>query len=301
MSDADAPPRARLGPYRLIRRLGRGGMAEVFLATAFGASGFEKKVAIKTLLPELQGNGELERLLIEEAKLGGLLSHRNLIGVQELGVDAGVYWVRMDYVDGLDLKTRLERGLPPPELALLIAEEVALALAYVHAFAGDDGRPLGLVHRDVSPSNILVSRAGEVKLADFGVAKATGLADITRANVRKGKYAYMSPEQVAGAPLGPASDQFGLGVTLMELLCGRRPYDGETPLATMERIREAAPPDVSALDVDLQELVRGCLAKAPEARFEDLESLGRAIAAARARRPPSSLLDLARWLQSTEG
>lgn len=295
-SEPESPLRARLGPYRLKRRLGRGGMAEVFLATAFGASGFEKKVALKTLLPELQGNAEFERLLIEEARLGALLSHRNLIGVQELGVDGGVYWVRMDYVDGVNLGTRLERGRPPPELALLVAEEVALALAYVHAFAGADGRPLGLVHRDVSPLNILLSRAGEVKLADFGVAKATGLADITRANVRKGKYAYMSPEQVAGAPLSAASDQFGLGVTLMELLCGRRPYDGETPHATMERIREAAPPDVSALEVDLQELMRGCLARLPEARFEDLEALRRAIAAARLRRPAAAAPDLARWL-----
>jgi serine/threonine-protein kinase len=294
----DAPLRARLGPYRLVRRLGRGGMAEVFLATAFGASGFEKQIALKTLLPELQGNGELERLLIEEARLGGALSHRNLIAVDELGVDAGVYFVRMEYVDGVDLATRSRRGRPPLELALFVVEEVALALAYVHAFAGADGRPLGLVHRDVSPSNILVSRAGEVKLADFGVAKATGLADVTRANVRKGKYAYMSPEQVAGAPLSPASDQFSLGVTLMELLCGRRPYDGDgdTPLATMDRIREAAPPDVRELDADLQELVLRCLAKKPEARFEDMESLRRAVSSARARRAPAAPPDLARWL-----
>src|SRR5688572_21566443 len=218
----------QLGPYRLVSRLGHGGMAEVWLALAYGASGFEKKVAVKLLLPECRGHGELERLLIEEARLGARLSHRNLVGVHDLGIDEGTYYVRMDFVDGVDLATRLRRGRPAPELALLVAWEVALALEYVHGVADDAGRPLGLVHRDVSPANILVSRAGEVKLADFGVAKATMLADLTREGVRKGKYAYMSPEQVAGDPLTPRSDHFGLGVTLMELLAGRRPYDADT-------------------------------------------------------------------------
>src|SRR5262249_21211415 len=188
----------RIGPYRVLERLGAGGMAEVFLAVAYGASGFEKRIAIKTVLPELRGEGDFERFLIEEARLGARLQHRNLVGVHELGVDAGTYYVRMAYVDGADLASLL-RGEPlDPALALLISEEVTLALEYVHGFRDEAGRPLGLVHRDVSPANILVSRAGDVKLADFGVAKATLLLEVTRANVRKGKYAYMAPEQVAG-------------------------------------------------------------------------------------------------------
>src|SRR5262245_58275405 len=236
-------------------------MAQVFLAVAFGASGFEKRVAVKLLLPELEHSAELQRALIEEARLGCVLLHKNLVQVHQLGVADGRYYVVMDYVDGSDLATLLRRKAAPPELALFLVEELARALEYVHRVSDDAGRPLGLVHRDVSPSNILVSRAGEVKLADFGVAKATLLADITRGNVRKGKYAYMSPEQVAGEPLTERSDQFGLGVTLMELLLGRRPYDGDTVKDTMDRVRAAEPPDLGELPAEQQFLLLRCLAQ----------------------------------------
>jgi eukaryotic-like serine/threonine-protein kinase len=288
-------PRRTLGPYRLLRRLGAGGMAEVFLAVAYGASGFEKRVAVKTLLPELRDNPQLQRSLIEEARLGARLQHRNLVQVHDLGVADGVYYVRMDYVDGPDLRTLLAARRPPPELALLVAEEVALALRFVHLATDDDGRPLGLVHRDISPSNVLVSRAGEVKLADFGVAKATMLADVTQANVLKGKYSYMSPEQVKGEPLSPRSDQFSFGVTLVELLCGRRPYDGTTPLETMELVRSAAPPDLQPLDQDLQALLLRCLAATPDGRFPDDDQLLRALAACRQIRA-ATIADLACWV-----
>jgi eukaryotic-like serine/threonine-protein kinase len=292
-------PRRTIGPYRLLRRLGVGGMAEVFLAVAYGASGFEKRVAIKTLLPELRDNAQLQRSLIEEARLGARLQHRNLIQVHDLGVVDGIYFVRMDYVDGLDLRTLLAARRPPAELALLVAEEVVLALRFVHGATDDDGRALGLVHRDISPANILLSRAGEVKLADFGVAKATMLADVTQANVRKGKYAYMSPEQIKGEPLTARSDQFSLGVTLVELLCGCRPYDGETPLATMELIRAAAPPDLSPLEPDVRELLLRCLAAAPDDRFADDDLLLQAIAACRHTRAATAA-DLARWVEAAD-
>ncbi len=285
----------RLGPYVLLDRLGHGGMAEVFLARAVGASGFEKPVAIKVLKGEHQGDGELERLLIDEAKLGAKLAHRNLVQVHDLGVDRGVYYVRMDYVDGADLDTLRAVEQPSVPLALLIADEVALALAYVHSLADAEGRPLGLVHRDVSPSNVLVSRSGEVKLADFGIAKATMLSQNTAASIRRGKYAYMSPEQIAGSLLSPRSDQFGFGVMLHELLAGERPFDGASPLDTMDRIREAAPPDISRFDADLGAIVATCLAKDPDERFETAEHLARALAAARRLRDAVSTLDLARW------
>ena len=292
----------QLGPYRLVERIGRGGMAEVFLAEAFGASGFEKKVAVKTLLPELRSSGEHLRLLIEEAKLGARFSHRNLVGVHDLGVDDGVYYVRMDWVDGRDLHTLLRAARPTPPLALFVASEVALALDCVHRATDDRGRALGLVHRDVSPANILVSRAGEVKLADFGVAKATSLADTTRANVRKGKYAYMSPEQVAGDPLGAASDQFALGVTLHEMLLGRRPFDGHggsddngSPLETMRRITAAEPPDLAALPPDLARLLWRCLARDPAARFPSAGDLHHAIVEARMKWPEAGPPELASW------
>ncbi len=284
----------QLGPYRLLKRLGHGGMAQVFLAVAHGASGFEKKVAIKTLLPELQGDGEYERILIEEARRAAGFAHRNLVGVHDLGAAGGTYYVRMDWVDGADLAALLAAGPAPVGLALLVAEELAHALAYLHALTDDEGRALGLVHRDVSPANVLVSRAGDVRLGDFGIAKATLMADVTRGGVRKGKCAYMSPEQATGAALSPASDLFSLGVTLHEMLTGRRPYEGESALETLERVRACAPLDLGALDVDLAAIVSRCLARSPKDRFADAAALARALATARRTRPPASYEDLGR-------
>lgn len=286
-----------LGPYRLIRRLGHGGMAQVFEATFFGASGFEKRVAVKTLLPELQGDGEFERLLIEEARLGAWLSHRNLVQVHDLGVDRGIYYVRMDYVDGSDLASLSQQVDVPVTLALLVAEELALALEYVHSLTDDVDRPLGLVHRDVSPSNVLISRWGEVKLADFGIAKATMLAETTAASIRRGKYAYMSPEQIGGRPLLAQSDQFGFGVMLMELLTGSRPFDGDSPVDTMDRIKEATPPDLGDLDANIGDIILRCLARDPERRFPSPEALRQAIATARRQQTLFlGIPDLGRWV-----
>jgi serine/threonine-protein kinase len=287
----------QLGPFRLLKRLGYGGMAEVFLAVAHGASGFEKRVAIKTLLPEFRGDGEYERLLIDEAVRAARFSHKNIVSVQDLGNFQGTYYVRMDWVDGADLAALLERGAKPTvPLALYVLEEVASALAYLHALTDDEGRPLGLVHRDVSPSNVLVSRAGEVKLGDFGIARATMLAEVTRSGVRKGKYASMAPEQVAGGTFTAASDQFAFGVTAHEMFLGRRPYEGATPLVTMEKIRECTAPDLSALDVDVASLVGRCLQRDPRQRFKDAESLRATIATARRTREPVSATDVARWV-----
>jgi serine/threonine-protein kinase len=285
----------QLGPYKLLRRLGVGGMAQVHLGVAFGASGFEKQVAIKTLLPELQGNGEFERLLIAEAKVGARLNHRNLLQVHDLGIADGTYYVRMDYVDGDDLASLCRHDRPSAALALWIIEEVALALDHIHHVTDEGGRPLGLVHRDVSPSNILVSRAGEVKLADFGVAKATMLADVTGANVRKGKYAYMSPEQIAGKPLAPQSDQFGLGVTLMQLLVGRRPYDAETVLQTMELIREAKPPELPDVREDVRAVILRCLQRDPAQRFGSALEVYQALSKARRALAPVGVPELGAW------
>jgi len=276
LDERAALPR-QVGPYRVLRRLGQGGMAEVLLAVAHGAAGFEKKVALKVLLPEWQGNAEIERLLIEEGRLGGQLSHRNLVQVHDLGLAAGSYFLVMEYVDGADLGALLRLQRAPQPVALAIAAEVALALDHLHHFASGSGAPLGLVHRDISPANLLLSRAGEVKLGDFGIAKATLLASNTRGGVRKGKYAYMAPEQIDGAPLSPQTDQFGLGVTLVELLCGYRPFDGDSPLETMDRIREARPPPLIELEPRLRALVLRCLAREPARRFPDAGPLRAAI------------------------
>jgi serine/threonine protein kinase len=290
----------QLGPYRLVRRIGHGGMAEVYLAVRYGASGFEKRFALKTLLPELRGMGTYERLLIEEAKIGARLDHRNLVRVHDLGVDRGVYYACMDYVDGADLDGLMRRARPRPELALLIAEEVCLALEYVHTATDDSGRPLGIVHRDVSPSNVLLSRAGEVKLADFGIAKATELEDRTLGNVRKGKYAYMSPEQVRGEPLTLQSDQFGLGVMLLELLVGRRPFDGESVMQTLDNIEKAEPPaELALLPAPLAAILGCCLARDPAERYPGAEELRRALAAVRAGMAAAAPPDLGVYVAET--
>jgi serine/threonine-protein kinase len=286
-----------LGPYELVQRLGQGGMAEVWKAKAFGASGFEKTVVLKMLLPELIGEAQYERMFIEEARLHARLNHQNLVQLHELSSADGRYFVRLDFVDGADLATLLGAGALPEGLALLIAEQLALALDYLHRVTDDTGRPLGLVHRDVSPSNVLLSNEGEVKLTDLGIAKATALKETTRAGVRKGKYAYMSPEQVSGRALTAASDQFALGVTLVELLTGARPFDGATPLETMDRVREAAPPALEGVAPDLQPLLLRALRKEAAERFPTAEALRQGIAAARATRPAVAAPDLAVWVQ----
>jgi eukaryotic-like serine/threonine-protein kinase len=287
------PP--RIGPYRLLRRIGRGGIAEVFLAEQVGASGFCKRVAIKRILPELSGHAELERALIAEARLGARLTHRNLVSVLGLAVDGGSYYAVLEHVDGGDLAALASAPLSPA-LALLVAEELALALDFVHRAVDEGGRPLGLIHRDVSPSNVLVSVEGEVKLADFGLAKATLLADVTHGNLRKGTFAYMSPEQVAGEPLDATSDQFSLAILLAELLTGRRPFDAETAHATMENIRRADRPDLADVPAPIAALLRRCLAPRPSERFATAELLRRELALLRRAVWPASSPDLAAWV-----
>jgi serine/threonine protein kinase len=272
-------PRA-FGPYQLIEKLGQGGMAEVFKALAFGASGFEKTIVVKTLLSELRGEAQYERMFIEEARLHARLHHQNLVQVHELGIADGCYFVRLDWVDGADLASLAREQAMPEPLALWIADQLLLALDFVHRATDDGGRPLGLVHRDVSPANVLLSVEGEVRLADFGIAKATLLKDVTRAGVRKGKYAYMSPEQVTGRALSGASDQFALAVTLVELLTGARPFDGPTPLETMDRVREAERPELVGVRAELRGPLWRALAKDPGHRFETAEQFRASLGAA---------------------
>ncbi|HEX4416514.1 MAG TPA: serine/threonine-protein kinase [Kofleriaceae bacterium] len=284
-----------IGPYSLIHRLGRGGMAEVHLARAHGASGFERLVAIKTLAPELAGEPELARALIREATLAGTLHHRNLVAVLGLGVHDGGYYVVMEYVDGTDLARHLDGALPGP-LALHVVHELAVGLAYLHAARDGRGLPLGIVHRDVGPANVLVSTAGDVKLGDFGIAKATALADLTAAGARRGRYAYMAPEQLAGEPIAGAADQFGLGVTLVELVAGARPFAGELPWTLLESIRGG--PRLDGLDADLAAIAARALAFDARDRYASIDELRRAVAEAQRARAPATAVDLGDWVQA---
>ncbi len=284
-----------IGPYQLVRRLGRGGMAEVHLAIASGASGFERRVAIKRLAPELAGDPTLERALIREATLAGTLHHRNLVAVLGLGVHDGSYYVVMEYVDGGDLARWLDGPVPEP-LALHIVHELALGLGHLHAATAASGLPLDIVHRDVGPANVLVSTTGDVKLGDFGIAKPTALADLTIAGTRKGRYAYMSPEQLAGEPVTAAADQFGLGVTLVELVTGARPFAGENPWVLRDAIRAGAALD--GLAPDLAAIAARALAFEPGDRYPSVDALRRDVADAQRRRAPATAVDLGDWVRA---
>jgi eukaryotic-like serine/threonine-protein kinase len=268
--------RTAIGPYRVTRLLGRGGMAEVHLAIAPGASGFEREVAIKTILPDLADEPELERALIREAVIGGALHHRNLVSVLGLGVADGHYYVVLEYVDRGDLARHLDRRPMPEPLALHVVSEVARGLAHLHAARDARGLPLGIVHRDVAPANVLVSSTGDVKLADFGIAKATALVDRTAAGARKGRGAYMAPEQLdpSRGPITAAADQFGLGVMLGELM-------GD------------------ALAPDLGPIAARATANQPRDRYPSIDALRAALAAIQHTRSPAGPDDLARWLLDT--
>lgn len=291
----------QVGPFRVLRRLGVGGAGEVLLAVAHGAGGFEKRVALKVLREELRGEAEYERLLLEEARRAARFDHPNLVGVHDVGVSNGVYWVRMDWVDGADLATLTGGAAVEEGAALAVAHAVVEALAYLHGLRDDAGRELGLVHRDVSPGNVLVGKNGAVKLGDFGLAKATAHREDTRAGIRKGKYAYMSPEQVRGEVLGAASDRFAVGVMLAEMLTGRRPFGGDGVLETMERIREAAEPALPGVAADVAVVVRRCLRREASERYATTEALSAALGELRARRAGVGGRELAAWVAQRTG
>lgn len=290
--------RTAIGPYQVVRQLGRGGMAEVHLARAHGASGFERAVAIKLVAPELADEPELERALIREAVIGGALHHKNLVAVLGLGVTEGAYYVVLEYVDRLDLARHLGRALPEP-LALYVIHEVALGLAHLHAARDGRGLPLAIVHRDVGPANVLVSSTGDVKLADFGIAKATALVDRTAAGTRKGRYSYMAPEQLdpGHEPITALADQFGLAVTLVELITGERPFAGETPWAVLAAIRAGAPL-LAGLADDVRAIALRALAIEPAQRFAGIDAMRAAIAEVLRTRAPAGAVEFAAWLEA---
>jgi eukaryotic-like serine/threonine-protein kinase len=282
-----------IGPYELVRRLGFGGMAEVHLAIAHGASGFSRTVAIKTLLPGLVDDVRCVRGLIREATLAAKLHHRNLVYVHGLGVHDGQYYLVMEYVDGGDLHGAV---LPEP-LALHVAGELALGLAHVHAAPDERGLPLGLVHRDLSPANVLVSTSGDVKLADLGIAKATALADRTEAGALRGTYAYMAREQVAGEPVTAAADQWGLAVVLAELITGVRVFAGDVPLDTMHAI-ERGERRLDGLAPDVRAIVERSTSADPSERYRSIDELRIELDSIRRTREPAGTAELAAWVQT---
>ncbi|MEO1267504.1 MAG: serine/threonine-protein kinase [Myxococcota bacterium] len=275
---------AHLGPYRLVRWLGRGGMAEAQLALRLGAEGFERRVVVKCLHEHLCGNPEAERRFTEEALLGSQLDHSLIVKVLDLGRSQRRPYMALEYVDGLDLRSVLAWAGPLPlTAALYVARQVARALHYAHTLRDGWGQPLGIVHRDVTPSNILLSRSGEVKLTDFGVAKALG-REATKAGIIKGKYAYMSPEQVDQGDVNPRSDLFSLGSVLYEALTNARLFQGRGPLAILDQVRAATlpplPASLSERCPELNQVLSAALARDWRVRYPNARTMAQTLSQA---------------------
>jgi len=246
----------QIGRYTIVRRLAVGGMAEVYLARMRGQHGFARSVVVKRIRPALARTGQIRRMFADEARVAAHLAHVNIAQVIDVGEEGGEPYLVMEYVEGRDVHALLEeaggRGLPI-DIAVAVALGVAAGLDHAHGRRDADGRPLEIVHRDVSPSNVMVGFDGNVKLLDFGVAKAQGARDVTRAGTVKGKLQYMSPEQSLGLAVDLRSDLFSLGTVLYEMLVGTRPFETGAVLVAPARRRPAVSPALDALVLQLLE------------------------------------------------
>jgi tRNA A-37 threonylcarbamoyl transferase component Bud32 len=266
----------RLGNYTLIKKVKAGGMAEVFLAKTFGVEGFEKQVAIKRILPHLTESTEFVEMFIDEAKLTVQLSHANIAHIHELGKEGLSYFIVMEYINGRDVnalfKDAYRRKQPlPVSICCYVIQQVCEALDYAHRKRDRDGRELFIVHRDVSPANVLVSHEGAVKMIDFGIAKAVSKISMTRPGLIKGKISYMSPEQMKGLPIDRRSDVFAAGIILQELLSGKRLFAAKTDVETIRNVIKGTIPPLQQfrpdIPADLQPIVLRALERDPEKRY----------------------------------
>ena len=270
-------PGTKLGKYDLIRQIAVGGMAELYLARTVGIEGFEKLVVVKRILPQFAETPGFIQMFLDEARLAATLHHPNIAQVYDIGIADGSYFFSMEYVHGEDLRRTLaaaaDQGVPVSlDAALTLAVGVAAGLHYAHQKAAPDGAPLGIVHRDVSPSNVLVTFEGGVKVVDFGIARATRRQTSTLSGGLKGKIAYMSPEQCKGnAPLDRRSDIFSIGTLLYELTTGRLPFEQETEFAVLTQIvnEDAEPPTrrIPAYPPALEAIVLRAMARDPARRY----------------------------------
>jgi serine/threonine protein kinase len=265
------------GKYFLLERINVGGMAEVYKAKTVGVEGFEKIVAIKRILPSVAEDEQFIKMFVDEAKITSQLSHANLAATFDLGKIDDTYYIAMEYVPGKDLRSVFERlkrrgdKMPLP-LAAFVMVRVCEGLDYAHRKRDTSGRELHIVHRDVSPQNIILSYEGEVKLIDFGIAKAANKITRTQAGILKGKFGYMSPEQVRGLPLDRRSDIFAAGVVLYELCTGERLFTGSSDFSVLEKVQQARvkpPSQVEAsIPPKLEGIILKALAREPEDRYQ---------------------------------
>lgn len=275
------PPVLRHRRYTIVSKLADGGMAEIFLGVQRGAEGFEKPVVLKRIHARFAADAQFRDMLLDEAHISMSLQHSNIAQVLDLGVANGSYFLAFELVDGWDLERILERAeaagvVLPAALALYVTAAVCRALAYAHAKTRA-GAPLGIVHRDISPHNVLVSEQGEVKLADFGIAKARQKREQTGAGVIKGKVAHMSPEQALGAAVDHRSDLFALGAMLYRMTTRRLPFEAATDTAQLLRVQKAEYPRPQEVEPRLTDAVAAVIERAmrlnPAERYQTAEEL----------------------------
>jgi serine/threonine-protein kinase len=269
--------------YRVLDRIASGGMAEVYRAESAGLEGFKKTVAIKRVLPHLSSKRQFIAMFLDEARLSAHLNHSNCAQVFDIGVGDDTYFIVMEYVDGADLKAILEylsdqgKLLPVPA-AVYVCCKICEALSYAHEARDGNGKLLGIVHRDMSPPNVLITRYGEVKIVDFGLAKANSQLERSEPGIIKGKFGYLSPEAALGEAVDLRTDLFAVGIILWEMLAGRRLFLGETDLQTVRQVQAANVPDVSRFNPgvtpQLDAVLKKALAREPRERYQSARELG---------------------------
>jgi serine/threonine-protein kinase len=284
----EGTPTTAFGKYQLFASLGRGGMADVFLSVARGQMGFNKLAVIKRLRQALAEELSFRNMFLDEARLAARLSHPNIVHTYEVGEQNGVYFIAMEYLEGQSLNKilkealRRKEGIEPEVSARIIADALG-GLAYAHALADYDGRPLGIIHRDVSPHNIFVTYDGHTKVVDFGIAKAALSSTETEVGVLKGKVAYMSPEQAMGGRIDQRADLFAMGIVLWEMLARQRLMTGESAANTLHKLMNEPIPRVSAampgIDPELEAIVGKALEKDPQYRWQSAAEMRDALEA----------------------
>jgi serine/threonine protein kinase len=253
--------------YQVVERIAAGGMAEVYRGESAGVEGFRKRVAIKRVLPQLSANKDFISMFLDEARLGAYLSHSRCVQVFDIGQAGGAHFIVMEYVDGADLQTVLEfltsrTQLMSVEAACMIALGVCEGLSYAHQATDHQGKPLDIVHRDISPHNVLLTKHGEVKLVDFGLAKASSHLVSEDEDIVKGKFGYLAPEVTLGRPSDHRVDLFAAGILLWEMLAGRRLFRGESDVDTFKLVRATHVPDVRELREGIPDVLVSTLTKA---------------------------------------
>lgn len=287
----------RIGPYEVTELLAAGGMAEIFVGRKTGPGGFEKPLVVKRIHKKLLGDREIEAMFVDEARVQALLDHPHIVQIYDFGEDRGSYYIAMEYIAGATVRWVIDnanavRRPIPVQHALRIAADVLCGLHYAHERADDDGQPLRLIHRDISPVNVLVARSGQAKLCDFGVAKSELQRVMTRAGIVKGKFRYMSPEQLNAEPLDRRADVFAVGCVLWEMLVGRRLFDTPNEDDVVAAIRGGNYPDPSDLrptvPKGIDRILRRALHPNREKRFRNARELHLALEDALRQLPAAS-------------